>query len=216
MYVIDHEHRRDHAVVHFSGALDWEPATALTVVLNLMAGEHWRIDADLAAGRWVSAATHILRRVRSVVPGSSLRVLDAPPVDNAKDEFFSKEGTRLLRDILAFILMVTSASAPAPREWVRYPRRHRRSETSRSKTRAPATRSRDGFGGGETHRSWSVARSSGKTARYWPGNGLQTRRRYARRGLRALNVILGTNLPMTPIPTTKLYVDNVFTECVDS
>ena len=50
-----------------------------------------------------------------------------------------------------------------------YPRRHRRSETARSKTRAAATRSRDGFGGGETHRSWFVARSSGKTARDWPG-----------------------------------------------
>ena len=32
------------------------------------------------------------------------------------------------------------------------------------KTRAPATRSRDGFGGTETHRSWSVARSSGKSS----------------------------------------------------
>ena len=57
----------------------------------------------------------------------------------------------------------------------------------------------DGFGRAQTHRSRSVARSSGQTARYWQGNGLQTRRRYARRVLGALNVILGTNLPITPI-----------------
>ena len=79
----------------------------------------------------------------------------------------------------------------------RYPRRHRRSEKTRSNTRVPADGSRDGFGGAETHRSWSVARSSGKTARDWPGNGLQTRRCNAPRSFFALNVILGTNLPMT-------------------
>ena len=74
-----------------------------------------------------------------------------------------------------------------------YPRRHRGCEKTRSKTWASTARSRDGFGGAETHRSQSVARSSGKTARNWPGNGLQTRRRNARRSFFALNVILGTN-----------------------
>ena len=91
------------------------------------------------------------------------------------------------------------AATPITFEWNgRYPRRHRRSEKTRSNTRVPADGSRDGFGGAETHRSWSVARSSGKTARYWQGNGLQTRRRNAPRSFFALNVILGTTLPMTP------------------
>ena len=65
-------------------------------------------------------------------------------------------------------------------------------------THTPCTRSRDGFGRAETYRSRSVARSSGKTARDWQGNGLQTRRRNAPRSFFAFNVILGTNLPMTP------------------
>ena len=93
--------------------------TAETAVLNLMTGERWRLDADLAAGRWTCAATRILRRVRSFVPGSPLRVLDAHPIDNANEEFFSQEGTRLLCDILAFILMVTSADAPSPSAWAK-------------------------------------------------------------------------------------------------
>ena len=90
-------------------------------------------------------------------------------------------------------------ATPITLEWNgRYPRRHRRSEKTRSNTRVPADGSRDGFGGAETHRSWSVARSSGKTARYWQGNGLQTRRRNAPRSFFALDEIPGTNLPVTP------------------
>ena len=46
-----------------------------------------------------------------------------------------------------------------------------------------------------------------KTDRYWPSNGLQTRCRYARRGLCALNVILGTNLPMSPLAWHSLPPD---------
>ena len=79
-----------------------------------------------------------------------------------------------------------------------YPRRHRRGEKTRPTSGSAAAGSGDAFGGAQTHRSRSVARSSGQTARYRQGNGLQTRRRYARRDLCALNVILGTNLPMTP------------------
>ena len=77
-----------------------------------------------------------------------------------------------------------------------HPRWHRRGETTRPTTGSPAARPGDGFRRTETHRSRSVARSSAKTARNWPGNGLQTRRRNARRSFFALNVILGTNLPM--------------------
>ena len=59
---------------------------------------------------------------------------------------------------------------------------------------------RCGFRRAETHRTRSVARSSGKTAQHWPSNGLQNRRCVARRADSALNVILATNLPMTPRP----------------
>ena len=98
---------------------------------------------------------------------------------------------------------VVSLAAPAQvcdplTELRAYPRRHRRGEKTRPATGSTAAGSGDGFGRAQTHRSRSVARSSGQTARYWQGNGLQTRRRYARRGLCAFNVILGTNLPMTP------------------
>ena len=78
------------------------------------------------------------------------------------------------------------------------PRRSSLVTHRRSPGRPAATRSGDGFRDSETHRSGLVSRSSGKTARYWQGNGLQNRLHNARRGSCALNVILDTNLPMTP------------------
>ena len=85
-----------------------------------------------------------------------------------------------------------------------HPRRHRRGAKTRPTTGSTTTRSGDRFRCAETHRSRSVARSSRQTAQNRQGNGLQNRRRDARRGCRALNVILGTNLPMTPTPSGEL------------
>ena len=74
-----------------------------------------------------------------------------------------------------------------------YPRRHRGGEKTPANAGPPASEPGDGFRRSETHRCRLVARSSGTTARDWQGNGLQNRRRNARGGFRALNVILGTN-----------------------
>ena len=67
-----------------------------------------------------------------------------------------------------------------------YPRRDRRGQETRTKAGPAGAGSGHGFGGGETHRSRHVARSSGKTARDWPGNRLQDRRCSARRTVCAL------------------------------
>ena len=53
------------------------------------------------------------------------------------------------------------------------------------------------LGRAETQRSRSIARESGKTARHWPGNGLQNRCHNAPRAFFALDVVLRTNLLMT-------------------
>ena len=87
-----------------------------TLALNLMVGERWSIDAELAAGRWASAAEHILRRAASFLPASALQVLGPHKVSDGNAEFFNQEGTALLRDVLAFILMLTAA--PAKPDWI--------------------------------------------------------------------------------------------------
>ena len=40
-------------------------------VLDLMTGPAWSLEGDLASGRWLSAATRVLRRVHSLVPGNA-------------------------------------------------------------------------------------------------------------------------------------------------
>ena len=89
-----------------------------TVALNLMAPACWCIDADLAAGRWTSAATRVLLRVVSFVPSSPLRVLGPHRVESPNAEFFAQEGTALLRDVLALVLMLTAPDAPPVHQWV--------------------------------------------------------------------------------------------------
>ena len=49
--------------------------SAATAVLDVMSGPRWRLDDDLAAGRWLSAARRILCRSASFVPASPARVL---------------------------------------------------------------------------------------------------------------------------------------------
>ena len=86
------------------------------VALDLMAGPRWRLDEDLAAGRWLSAATRILCRVASFVPQSPARVLLQHA--GTYDEFFDREGAALALVVLSFILMVTSPGSPCPAEWL--------------------------------------------------------------------------------------------------
>ena len=92
--------------------------TARGTVLNLMAAPSWSLEADLAAGRWLEAATRVLLRVHSLVPTTPARVLCEHTVGDANQEFFEGEGTELLRTVLAFVLMLTDARAPAPETWL--------------------------------------------------------------------------------------------------
>ena len=68
----------------------------------------------------------------------------------------------------------------------------------------PASRPGDRFRRSETHRCRVVARSSGTTTRYRQRNGLQNRRRNARKGFRALNVILGKPSDDASLLTTSV------------
>ena len=95
-----------------------ERLDAATVAVDLMASTRASVDADLAAGRWTSAATRILHRVASFVPASPLRVLGPHRVSGSNAEFFAQEGTALLRDVLGLVLMLCADDAPAPHEWV--------------------------------------------------------------------------------------------------
>ena len=92
--------------------------TARGTVLNLMAAPAWSLEADLAAGRWLSAATRVLLRLHSLVPTTSARVLCEHTVSDGNQEFFDGEGTELLCTVLAFVLMLTGPRAPAPETWL--------------------------------------------------------------------------------------------------
>ena len=92
--------------------------TAQTSVLDVMQGPRWRLDEDLAAERWMSAATRILFRIASFLPSSPARVLGAHGASKSSDEFFEREGSELLLSVLSVVLMVTSRDAPPPGEWL--------------------------------------------------------------------------------------------------
>ena len=91
--------------------------TASGTVLDLMASPAWSLEADLAAGRWLGAATRVLLRVHSLIPATPARVLVEHTVGSGNQEFFEREGVELLRAVLAFVLMLTDGQAPAPEEW---------------------------------------------------------------------------------------------------
>ena len=92
--------------------------TTEAIALNVMVGEDRSIDADLAARRWRTAAHRILLRAASFARSSPLRVLGPHKTGEGHAEFFDQEGTFLLRDVLAFILMLTTADAPRPEQWI--------------------------------------------------------------------------------------------------
>ena len=92
--------------------------TAQGTVLNLMAGPAWSLEADLAAGRWLGAATRVLLRVHSLVPATPARVLAGHTAGDGHQAFFDREGVELLLMVLAFVLMLTDGRAPAPESWL--------------------------------------------------------------------------------------------------
>ena len=120
---------------HFGGALVIDPkyellellervaperlqhVTAENIALNLMVGNE-RCEADLAAQRWSMAASRILRRAASFARSSPLRVLGPHETGAGNTEFFDQEGSYLLCDLLAFILMLTTGDAPPPEKWI--------------------------------------------------------------------------------------------------
>ena len=86
--------------------------------LDLMAGPRWSLDADLAAGRWLTAARKVLMRVASLVPASPLHTLTGQSPAHGKDPFFDRQGARLALDVLAFVLMLLQPDAPEPDAWL--------------------------------------------------------------------------------------------------
>ena len=89
-------------------------------VLNVMSGPRWDLEADLAAGRWVSAARRILCRVASFVPSNPAKVLvrHEPAGSNTNKDFFDREGTALAQSVLALVLMLIHPDTPAPEQWL--------------------------------------------------------------------------------------------------
>ena len=86
--------------------------------LCLMSGPRWSLDADLAAGNWLGAATKIVLRAVSFVPTSPARVLIDHQQDTLNGEFFAREGTEFLLTVLALVLMLTHRDAPPPEDWL--------------------------------------------------------------------------------------------------
>ena len=119
--------------------------------LDMMAGARWSLDADLAAGRWTSAATRVLLRIVSFVPSSPAGVLTDHVPEDSNAEFFDRNGTDLARTVLAFILMLTRDGCTPRHRVVRGRRRgaslvRRRSPSARpgppTSSRSPPGRSR--------------------------------------------------------------------------
>ena len=63
-------------------------------VLDVMASPEWSLDADLAAGRFKTAARKILLRSASLAPGSPAATLDGAPA-RARDPYWENEGAKM-------------------------------------------------------------------------------------------------------------------------
>ena len=87
-------------------------------VLDVMTGPRWCLGADLAAGRYRSAAVRILHRLASFSPANPAHVLEPHEVGSSNAEFFNREGCELLITVLVLIAVVTAPQAPAPEEWL--------------------------------------------------------------------------------------------------
>ena len=88
------------------------------VGLNLMSSPRWSLDADLAAGRWLSAAHKIVLRTVGFIPTSPARVLTDHAPEGLNEEFFAREGTEFFLVVLAFVLMLIRCEVPRPEKWL--------------------------------------------------------------------------------------------------
>ena len=84
-------------------------------VLDLMAGKR-SIAPALEAGRWMTAATSILRRTLDLVAGSPSRCLQ--DVSGRVVDPVLREGTHLAVSVVGFILMMMSTRSRCPEGWV--------------------------------------------------------------------------------------------------
>lgn len=87
------------------------------LVVDLMDTPQWRFDDDIAQKRWVTVALTIMLRMRGFAIASPLRVLGPHEAGSSNMEFFDREGCALLRDVLAFLLMLFDSDAPPVSEW---------------------------------------------------------------------------------------------------
>ena len=88
--------------------------------LDLMSGPDWSLAEDIAAGRYVSAATRIVLRVLGFDPTLPTRVLadhQAPEAGSTNAEYFDRDGSALLVTVLAFVLMMIDRELPPLDEW---------------------------------------------------------------------------------------------------
>ena len=69
--------------------------------LDLMRGPDWSIDADLEAGRCLSAAQKILLRAASLSPANPAATLAGRGVEGLRDPYWSMEGARMAKTAVA-------------------------------------------------------------------------------------------------------------------
>ena len=74
--------------------------------LNLMAGPHWSVEADMEAGRYLTAAHRILVRTGALSSTSPGALLDGKPTPRHHDMYWPSEGARLGKTVLALALML--------------------------------------------------------------------------------------------------------------
>ena len=69
--------------------------------LNLMRGPDWSVNADLEAGRCLSAAQKILLRAASLSPANPAATLAGRGVEGLRDPYWSMEGARMAKTAVA-------------------------------------------------------------------------------------------------------------------
>ena len=72
--------------------------------LDLMRGPEWSLDADLEAGRCLSAAQKILLRAASLSPGNPSAALAGRGLEGLRDPYWPMEGARMAKTAVALAL----------------------------------------------------------------------------------------------------------------
>ena len=72
--------------------------------LDLMRGPEWSLDADLEAGRCLSAAQKILLRAASLSPGNPAAALAGRGLEGLRDPYWPMEGARMAKTAVALAL----------------------------------------------------------------------------------------------------------------